>query len=306
MEIREIEVFRSVMQVGTTRKAAELLGVSQSAISQALARLEKKADLRFFERVRGRLIPTREAAALMVQVDRFFTGFELIEHCIRGLKTVGLERLTVASFPALGAGFLPRAIEAFGPARRKILVSLQVMSSRDVYQQVMAGQADFGLMADELPVESLEHSVFLEIPGVIVMHARHPLVRRKLITPDDMAAHPFIALNPEDQGRRLLDKALAQQDLMLSPVVETPYSSSICELALRGVGIGMAHPLTAFDYLSKGLVLKRMAVSVSARTLLVIRPGAPLAGTAREFLKAMRIQLQADLSSLAACLNNPS
>ncbi|MFJ3460246.1 LysR substrate-binding domain-containing protein [Achromobacter spanius] len=299
-------MFRAVMQVGTTRKAAELLCVSQSAVSQALARLEKNAGLRFFERVRGRLVPTREAAALMVQVDRFFTGFEMIEHCIRGLKTVGLARLTVASFPALGAGFLPRAIEAFDPARRDMLVSLQIMSSRDVYQQVMAGQADFGLMADELPVDSLEHSVFLEVPGVIVMHAHHPLVQRRLITLEDMAAHPFIALNPEDQGRIQLERALAQQDLMLSPVVETPYSSSICELALRGVGIGMAHPLTALDYLPKGLVLKRMAVTVNARTLLVIRPGAPLAGTAKEFLKAMRIQLQADLSSLTAYLDRPS
>lgn len=302
MEMREIEVFRAVMQVGSTRKAAELLCVSQSAVSQALGRLERKAGLRFFERVRGRLVPTHEAAALMVQVDRFFTGFEMIEHCIRGLKTVGLARLRIASFPALGAGFLPRAIEAFDPASRNMLISLQIMSSRDVYQQVMAGQADFGLMADELPVDSLEHSIFLKIPGVVVMNPHHPLVQRRLITLNDMAAHPFIALNPEDQGRVLLDSVLAQQELKLSPVVETPYSSSICELALRGVGIGMAHPLTALDYVSRGLVLKRMAVDVNARTLLVIRPGAPLAGTAKEFLKAMRIQLQADLASLNAHL----
>jgi len=302
MEVREIQAFRAVMQTGTTSKAAALLDVSQPAISQAIRKLESGSGLRLFERVRGRLVPTQEAAMLMVDVDRYFTGFELIEHRIRSLRSFGTGRLAVASFPALGSGFMPRAIRAFDLPARRIQMSFQIMSSREVYQQVSSGQVDFGLMADELPVAGLEHSVLLEIAGVVVMNAQHPLAHRKVVTAADMAAHPFIALNPEDSGQRRLEQAMAAEGHALNPVVETPYSHSVCEFALLGLGLGMAHPVTALDYVQRGLVLKPMAIDVKARSMLVFRSGVPLSDNAKALLKAMRIQLDAELRQLKAVL----
>jgi DNA-binding transcriptional LysR family regulator len=303
MDIREIQAFRAVMQVGTTSKAASLLGISQPAISQSIRKLESNAGLRLFERLRGRLVPTQEAQALMVDVDRCFTGFELIEHRMRSLKQFGIGRIAVASFPALGTGFMPRAIGAFGLEARRIQMSFQVMSSREVYQQVSSGRLDFGLMADELPVAGLEHSPFLEVPGVVVMNAAHPLASRRLITADDMVAHPFIALNPEDAGRLTLERALAQQNLSLRPIIETPYSNSVCEFALRGLGMGMAHPVMALDYVSRGLLLKPMSLEVTARALLVFRPGSPLSDNAKALLRSMRIQMDDDLRHIHELLS---
>ncbi|MBB1191814.1 LysR family transcriptional regulator, partial [Klebsiella pneumoniae] len=123
MDMREIQVFRAVMQAGTTSKAATLLGISQPAVSQAIRKLETSSELRLFERVRGRLVPTQEAGALMEEVDRCFAGFELIEHRIRSLKSFGVGRLAVGSLPALGTGFMPRAIAAFGLQDRRIQLS---------------------------------------------------------------------------------------------------------------------------------------------------------------------------------------
>ena len=295
MEKRDIEVFRAVMRAGTTSQAANLLGVSQPAVSQSLRKFELACELRLFERVRGRLVPTQEAVALMVEVDRYFTGLEMIEHRIRSLKSFGLGRLAIGSLPALGTGFMPRAIAAFGLEQRQIQLSFQVMSSREVYQQVSAGQLDFGLMAEELSVTGLEHSPFAAVYGVIVMNAQHPLARKKILDANDLASHPFIALNPEDVGRRALDEALAAEGKSLRPVIETPYSNSVCEFALQGVGMGMAHPVMALDYVARGLLLKPMTFDIPSTSLLVFRPGVPLSDNAKELLRVMRIQLDADL-----------
>ena len=237
MDMREIQVFRAVMQAGTTSKAATLLGISQPAVSQAIRKLETSSELRLFERVRGRLVATQEAEALMEEVDRCFAGFELIEHRIRSLKSFGVGRLAVGSLPALGTGFMPRAIAAFGLQDRRIQMSFQIMSSREVLQQVAAGQLDFGLMADELSVAGLEHSEFVRIPGVIAMHNRHPLAAKPRIALQDLIDHPFIALNPEDASRRRLETALNDQGLALRPILETPYSNSVCEFALHGLSL---------------------------------------------------------------------
>jgi DNA-binding transcriptional LysR family regulator len=302
MEMRDIQVFRAVMQAGTTSKAATLLGVSQPAVSQSVRKLETASELRLFDRVRGRLVPTQEALALMVEVDRCFTGFEIIEHRIRSLKSFGLGRLAIASLPALGTGFMPRAIAAFGLDARRIQMSFQIMSSREVHQQVSAGQLDFGLMADELSVSGLEHSPFMQVPGVVVMNAQHPLARKPVIDADDLVGHPFLALNPEDACRRRLEQALQLEGKTLRPVLETPYSNSICELALQGVGMGMAHPIQALDYLSRGLLIKPMTIEACFTGLLVFRPGIPLSENAKELLKIMRIQMAADMQRLQTVL----
>lgn len=302
MDMREIQVFRAVMQAGTTSKAANLLGVSQPAISQSIRKLEDSSGLRLFERVRGRLVATPEADALMEEVDRCFAGFELIEHRIHSLKSFGVGRLAIGALPALGTGFMPRAIAAFGMADRRLQMSFQIMSSREVLRQVTAGQLDFGLMADELSVAGLEHSVFVRTPGVIAMPSRHPLARKKVIEASDLVEHPFIALNPEDASRRRLEAALHGAGLNLRPMLETPYSNSVCEFALNGVGIGMVHPIMALDYLSRGLTIKRLALEVNFTCLLVFRPGTPLSGNAKALLKIMRIQLDHDLKKMQAAL----
>jgi len=302
MDMREIQVFRAVMQAGTTSKAANLLGISQPAISQSIRKLEESSGLRLLERVRGRLVATPEAGALMEEVDRCFAGFELIEHRIRSLKSFGVGRLAIGSLPALGTGFMPRAIAAFGLVDRGLQMSFQIMSSREVLRQVAAGQLDFGLMADELSVAGLEHSVFLRTPGVIAMHSRHPLADKKIIDARDLVEHPFIALNPEDASRRRLEAALQAVDLNLRPMLETPYSNSVCELALNGVGIGMVHPIMALDYLSRGLTIKRLSLEISFTSLLVFRSGTPLSGNAKAMLKVMRIQLEHDLKKMQAAL----
>lgn len=302
MDMREIQVFRAVMQAGTTSKAATLLGISQPAVSQAIRKLETSSELRLFERVRGRLVATQEAEALMEEVDRCFAGFELIEHRIRSLKSFGVGRLAIGSLPALGTGFMPRAIAAFGLQDRRIQMSFQIMSSREVLQQVAAGQLDFGLMADEISVAGLEHSEFVRIPGVIAMHNRHPLAAKPRIALQDLIDHPFIALNPEDASRRRLETALNDQGLALRPILETPYSNSVCEFALHGLGIGMVHPVMALDYLARGLTIKPLDLDISFTCLLVFRPGTPLSENARALLKAMRIELDRDLKRIRAAL----
>ena len=305
MEMRDIQVFRAVMQAGTTSKAAKLLGVSQPAVSQSIRKLESASELRLFDRVRGRLVPTQEVLSLIVEVDRCFTGFEMIEHRIRSLRSFGLGRLAIASYPALGTGFMPRAIAAFGLDARRIQMSFQIMSSAQVYQQVSSGQLDFGLMADELSVSGLEHSEFIKLPGVIVMSAKHPLARKTRIDAEDLSAHPFLALNPEDASRRRLEAALLAEGRALRPVLETPYSNSICELALQGVGMGMAHPIQALDYLPRGLLVKPMSVDASFSGLLVFRPGTPLSENAKDLLRIMRIQMESDRRQLQRHLNAP-
>lgn len=306
MLLREIEVFRSVMSAGSASKAAVLMGVSQPAISQSLRRLEETAGFALFRRLRGRLQPTPEARALLVEVERAFVGMASIEHRMRSLKRFGVNTLNVAVYPAFGLSFVPRILallvqEQPDPGARPSM-SMQVLSSREVRERVLAGQADFGLMADEMPTTGLEHSEFARFPGVVVMHAKHRLARVKIIQPAQLAEEPFLALNPEDASRRRLERALSEHDVQLSVAAETPYAASVCEMALHGLGIGIVNPITALEYAKRGLAVRLMSLDISFACLLVMNPGQPLSGVAMRFLRLMRQQMADDQKALAAYL----
>ncbi|MFS2222561.1 LysR substrate-binding domain-containing protein [Pantoea sp. B65] len=292
---REIEIFRAVMLTGSTSRAAEKLEISQPAVSQAIRKLEDNAGLKLFARVRGRLHPTQEASALMVDVDEHFIGMEAIAHRLRSLSELGLGRLTIAAYPALGNLFLPRAIASFDIAKRNIQISLKVLSSRDVYQQVMAGQVDFGLMADEIPTSGLEHSPFFRAEGVVVMPKLHPLARHNIIHPHDLAEVDFLALSPEDASRQQLDSLMHHLNIPLAIRVETPYSLSICEMARQGIGVGLVNPIVAFDFMHQDLVIRPFSSAVNFSGLLIFRPGKPLSENAKAFMRTLRIQLDKDL-----------
>ncbi|WP_117139590.1 LysR substrate-binding domain-containing protein [Pseudomonas amygdali] len=295
MNLREIEAFRVVMNAGSTSKAASMLGVSQPAVSQAIRKLESNAGFALFHRIRGRLVPTQEAQALMVDVDRVFVGMEAIEHRMKSLRNYGTDRLTVAAHPALGNAFMPRALASFDLATRNLRVSLKVLSSREVHQEVSSGQCDFGLMADEMPVMGLEHSAFLDVPGVIVMPKGHPLAHKTVIDPTDLPDHDFLALNPEDSSRLRLEDALQAANVALNLRIETPYGHAICELALRGVGVGFVSPISVVDYLDRGLEVRRFGIDVKFSSLLLFRPGMPLGENSKKLISNLRIQLKKDL-----------
>jgi DNA-binding transcriptional LysR family regulator len=299
---RDIEVFRAIMQTGGASKAADLLGISQPAISQSLQKFEARAGIRLFERDRGRLVATPEAHALMQEVERSFVGMEAISHRMASLKQFGVGQLSLASYPAFGMGFLPRVLARKDFNKAQTAVSLQILSSQQVRARVISGQCDFGLMADEASIDGLQCEVFTKILGVVALPAGHRLAQKLSITPNDLVGENFIALNPEDAARKRLDTMLGTAGVTLSPVVETPYAITICELVALGIGVGIVSSIAALDYAKRGVVLRKFQLDMHFNCLLARPTARPLSQKAQEFLALMRLQLDEDNLAVAATL----
>lgn len=310
MRFTEIETFRALMRSGSTGKAAAVLHVTQPAVSQSLKRLEAQAGMALFSRTGGRLVPTPEAHALQSEVERVFVGMDTIAHRLRSLRDFGVNQLNISCYPAFGLGFMPRALARLladgtgkGAATTWPQVSLQVLSSKDVRERVVSGLSDFGLMADEMSLDGIEHSTFAQFPGVVVMPQGHALARFKAVKPEQLAELSFLALNPEDASRRRLEAVMAAHGANLRIAVQTPYAASVCEMALRGLGVGMVNPITALDYAERGLVVRKLSVDVTFTCVLALPVGKVMSGTARQFLSHMRLQLKDDEQRLKNYLN---
>jgi DNA-binding transcriptional LysR family regulator len=289
MKLNEIEAFDAVMRTGSTMRAAELLGISQPAISRALARLASSTRLALFRTIRGRLVPTPEAELFHAEVRAAFAGIDRLKSKAASIREFGSGALRIACFPALGLSFLPKVVRRFREIEPQASVTLNILGSTVVRDQVAEGRYDIGLSADEIDTTHVAAQPFMTPRAVCVMRGDHPLAARDVIRPADIGAHPFIALSPEDTVQRRLVRLFAEAGIEPRIVVETQYSETVCNLALEGVGIGIANAASvrSSGFEQRGLLVKPFEPELSFRALLLMHPTRLKSALAESFLTCL-------------------
>ncbi|MER8549297.1 MULTISPECIES: LysR family transcriptional regulator [unclassified Mesorhizobium] len=272
MNLRDIDVFNAIMITRGAGAAAALLDTSQPAISRSLAKLEAELGFRLFDRIRGRLVPTREGELFHAEVKANLVGLDRLKLRAAQIKEVGTGTIRVASLSALGHGLVPRAIVAFSHRHPQVRISYQVRTSNIVRDLVASGSFDIGLAADEVDTSGVLHSIFTTPRAVCVMPKNHRLARKQIITPADLADEAFLALSPEDTARLAMDKILAAHGVRPRILIETPYGLTIAILAAKGMGIGLVNPSVIADGMIGGILARPFEPAVNFRALLLRPP----------------------------------
>ena len=269
-----IEAFAAVMKSGSTTRAAELLGVSQPAISRSLKRLEDTTRLRLFERNGPRLIPTDEARQLYQEIVDSYVGLDRLKQAVTRIRAVGTGSIRIAASAALGLTFMPRVISRFADGHPGVTVTFEIANSATVRNLVASGAFDIGLCADEIDRTNLHTEPFIATRGICVMLADHPLANATVVRPEDLHEVSFISLAPDDSARKLLDRALVRVAATPHIVVETQFAATVCQLAVHGVGIGLTNSLAYISggFEAQGLAAVRFEPKIPFRALLVRPP----------------------------------
>lgn len=287
MNLRDVETFHAVMVSGGAGRAAELLATSQPTVSRSLARIEAAVGFRLFDRVRGRLVPTREAQLLLAEVKANLVGLDRLKQAATRIRELGDGVLRVASLAAFGHGIVPRALARFSAAYPNVSVSYQVRTSTVVRDLIASGRFDVGIAADEVDRSGVHATVFATPKAVCVVPKTHRLAALKRLTPKDLAGEPLIALSPEDTARRSMDKAFARAGITPRVVVETPYSLTVAALVQHGAGIGITNPYALEGFDISGLVVRDFEPAIHFRALLLRPPGAPSSALVDAFIGAL-------------------
>lgn len=287
MKFRQLEAFHNLMISGSTVRAAELMQITQPAISRSIAELEASLGFALFDRVRGRMIPTTEGQLFFREVSESFKGMDRLRSSAAAIRDYGSGHLKIASLSALGTEMVPRAIQRFRSKNPRVRITLQILPSAQVRNQVADGNFDIGLAADEIDRSGIDTTHFAGMAGVIAMAADHPLTDCDLLGPEDLMDQPMIGLAPEDRARHRFDAILEQAGVVPDYVVETPSSTTACALALSGDAIGLVNPLVTEGFVARGLVIRPFAPAVNFRSFLLFRPDTQKSKLVRDFTKCL-------------------
>ncbi|GAA0574435.1 LysR family transcriptional regulator [Craurococcus roseus] len=217
VRLRDLHVFVAAAQAGGMTRAATELGMTQPAVSQHVADLEKAVGQPLLERGQGGVAPTpfgdallRRAAEALDALDQGLREVDFLADPGAGEVRVG------ASEPYIAGGFLAAAIAQVRRHHPRLAVRVA---------DVDTGALDFGGLRDRsldvvlgrMPAvdacEDIEAEVLFEEPILVVAGARSAWARARATALRDLAAAPWILGPPGTAVRRLVADAFRAEGL---------------------------------------------------------------------------------------------
>ena len=253
MNAREIELFRTIMHCRTLSAAAQVLHVTQPALSKALRHCEDRLGYQLFRRNGGRLIPTAEANALIAEADRLYQqiqSFGTLARAIGG-RAGGVLRLGATS--SLANSLVPRAVaqlRAEFPAARIIVQTLAVP---ELEQALLARRVDVGLALSPLLVPGLEVTVVGSVACVVLLPQGHPLAASTTLGPAELAGQPEIGFGTAQDFGRSVASAFQRAGVERQLTIEVGTTTGALALVRAGGGFAVVDGFTR-DYLPPDVV----------------------------------------------------
>ena len=283
IQTRQIEAFRAVMLTGAMTTAAEMIQVSQPAVSRLVRDLEQELGLTLFRRRGNLVVPTPEATTLLAEVERSFVGLAQISAFADDLRRGRTGSLRVAALPTMAAGFAPRFIAEFCRGLPGLKVSIDGLSSQEVRDRVAAGRYDIGVAAFPFRHGSLAVTP-LEDKAVIALPVGHRLAAHRVVRPEDLQQENLILLTRLAAGQHPIAAVL--QSAHPRQVIETSLSSIACVFVSEGMGIAIVDPFSVSEFVGRNIVARPLEPSFNVGTAIVHSTERPLSMVAEEFRAA--------------------
>jgi DNA-binding transcriptional LysR family regulator len=233
VKLRDLHVLFAVVQLGSMAKAASHLSVTQPAISQAIADLERAVGVRLVDRGPRGVEPTIYGEMLLRRSAEAFDALHLGMRDIQSVLEPGTGEVRVgADMSYIAGGFLSAIIQRVSERFPKLAVHVietttttaaphfQELHERKV--DLMVGRLTTPVATDELEVETLFDEAIVVVASASSKWAAHSQIRL-----DDLLHEPWILAPAENTARLLVEQAFRAQRLEPPCPAVTTYSMQL-------------------------------------------------------------------------------
>ncbi|MFD1802405.1 DNA-binding transcriptional regulator YeiE [Mixta tenebrionis] len=245
--LRQIAVFTEVLKSGSTTQASQLLSLSQSAVSAALADLEGQLGVQLFDRVGKRLVLNEHGRLLYPRAVALLEQAADIEQLFR--EDRGAIRLYASS--TIGNYLLPGMIAAWRRDYPQLPLELSVGNSKDVIDAVADFRVDLGLIEGPCHVSDIISYPWLEDELVVFTAPDAPLLRQP-VTLESLAAAPWILREQGSGTREIVDYLLLSHLPQFQLALELGNSEAIKHAVRHGMGVSCLSRRVVAEQLESG------------------------------------------------------
>lgn len=251
MVIRYLEILEAIAETGTFTSAAKKLCITQSAVSHAVAELEKQAGTALFERLPKGVALTRCGASLLEESRSILTACRRLDRRMNHLEENTpihiVSSITIASF------LLPEILRELKTSFPQIQLSVRVASANTAIDILQRGNADIAFWEGTAPKGNFQ-TILLGSYNLCAACAPNFDLSVKIMSPDQLCRYPLLLREQGSAIRDTLDNTLALANLKAEPVWESVNSLALIKAAEAGLGI----TILPEKLLSDSLLLKKL------------------------------------------------
>ena len=265
MNRNHLALFRAVAEAGGFSRAAEVIHVSQPAISMQVAELEESFGTPLFDRLPRGVRLTDAGKTLLHYAQRIAALEGEAERAMRELRGLARGRLALGASKTIGGYLLPAVLGEFRRRHPGVELQLVIDNTETIKTRLIDGTLDLALTEGMPPEdEALGTRVFREDELIVIAPAKHPFLKplpgkRRLqpITARQLCAQPLILREPGSGTREVLLRALAESGVEPGEVVLTlTDTEAIKRAVLAGLGLAVVSCLCVTLELAGGLLVE--------------------------------------------------
>jgi len=220
MHIETLKVFHDLAELRSFSKTAEKHLLSQSAVSQQLAQLEVAYKCQLVNRKKRPIELTKQGQLLYQAAKDILERFEQLKSELNALKSAETTRINVAAIFSIGMHTLPDYLKQFMVAYPNVHVHVEYFSADKIYELILEGDVDIGLVAVPKRDRRLEVYDFANEPLVMVCSPKHPLANESQVDVHRLQFERFIAFEKGVPTREWIDSILDRYNVAVRPVME--------------------------------------------------------------------------------------
>lgn len=271
--LRQLEIFDKVAKCGHVTQASKQLFITQSAVSMAIAELERLAGAPLFERHGKRLILNDRGRKILPGAEEVIRKTGEIEQFLN--DSVGEPRgtLNVGASTTIGNYILPGIVAEFSREYPKAKVLLTIGNARQIENALENGDLDLGL------IEGIPHSGVLDTTAwkhdelVVVVGKGHPWACDRSASVEMLRTAPWIMREKGSGTREVFETAMAGRNIEFSISLELGHSEAIKKATEAGLGVGCLSRIAVGRELEHGWLVEiecpldlRRTLSIQTRT----------------------------------------
>lgn len=262
-DLRQLEIFRKVVELGSFSKAAEAVFLAQASVSERIANLEAAVGARLLDRLGRRVVPTRAGEILYKHAVLLLEMKETARMEMReflGIRGGGV-RMGGSTIP--GEYILPGVLGAFRERHPFISVTLAIADTAEIEGRVMGGDLELGVVGSKTSHRTMGVQELWQDELVVAVPAAHPWARKKEISPPELVRQPFIFRESGSGTFRMIEGFLQAAGLTgldaLNPAARLGSSTAVKEGIKAGLGISILSSRAIETELKTG-ILKALRV----------------------------------------------
>jgi DNA-binding transcriptional LysR family regulator len=292
MQFESLKVFCDVARFRSFSQAAQSNEVTQSAASQIVLQLERRLGVQLINRSTRPLQLTPLGKAFYEGSKGLVKQYQELEASIRKAQDQLDAHVHVAAIYSVGLSDMGKYIHLLAARQPNTQVHIEYLHPNRVYEKVLDGTADFGLVSFPRKSRELSALPWREEEMVLVCPPSHSLAEQRTVKPAQLEGVTYIAFDKDLAIRREVDRFLREQGVSVTPTLEFDNIENIKKAVEASAGVALLPEPTLRREVEAGTLVAVALTGVRFfRPLGVIqRRHAKLSMAALRFIEILRQQ----------------